>query len=126
MLKVRYFPLALSILLGVGCATSPPPDTHTHSQTHEQIESYEHEEHQHRADDPERVELNRRYDAAWAEWRGELFGLEIKRGMVVADIGAGKGELTFLVAEKVGPEGLVYTNEIERLVLFVLTAEAHE
>jgi ubiquinone/menaquinone biosynthesis C-methylase UbiE len=113
MLKSSCLYLALSILLGVGCATTQPPGTHTHAQTHEQVESCEHEEHGDWINNPELLELNRKYDTAWAEWQGELFGLDIERGMIVADIGAGKGELTLLVAEKVGPKGLVYTNEID-------------
>ena len=39
--------------------------------------------------------------------------LALKRGMVVADVGAGKGELTFALAAEVGPTGRVYSTEID-------------
>ena len=124
MVKSGYLHLALSILIGAGCAGNPPADTHTHAQTHEQIEFSKHEEHKDRMNDPEGIERNRRYDAAWAAWQEELFDLDIEPGMVVADIGAGKGELTLLVAEKVGPEGLVYTTEIDEKKLDAIDDKA--
>ncbi|MBZ5497039.1 MAG: methyltransferase domain-containing protein [Acidobacteriia bacterium] len=40
--------------------------------------------------------------------------LDIKAGMTVADVGAGRGELAFLLVHEVGPEGEVYANEISR------------
>jgi len=40
--------------------------------------------------------------------------LEIQPGMTVADVGAGRGDLAMLMAEKVGSKGLVYANEISR------------
>src|SRR5580693_2711762 len=39
--------------------------------------------------------------------------LELKPGMVVADIGAGSGYYSVLMAKKVGPTGKVYANDIQ-------------
>jgi ubiquinone/menaquinone biosynthesis C-methylase UbiE len=39
--------------------------------------------------------------------------LALKEGMVVADVGAGKGELTFAVAREVGSKGRVFATEID-------------
>jgi ubiquinone/menaquinone biosynthesis C-methylase UbiE len=47
-----------------------------------------------------------------------------KEGTVVADIGAGDGTYSFLVAEKVGPSGRVYATEIDKSKLKSLGAEA--
>ncbi len=108
-------------LITVPVGADQPADTHNQSHSHDQEktlaqepqETCGHDEHQHKTADPALLEANRRYDAAWAKWRGEFFGVAIERGMVVADLGAGAGELTMLVADKVGPEGLVYANEID-------------
>jgi ubiquinone/menaquinone biosynthesis C-methylase UbiE len=47
-----------------------------------------------------------------------------KAGTVVADIGAGDGTYSFVAAEKVGPSGRVYANEIDAGKLKSLKAEA--
>ena len=39
--------------------------------------------------------------------------LTLEPGRVVADVGAGKGELTFALAREVGPNGRVFSTEIE-------------
>jgi ubiquinone/menaquinone biosynthesis C-methylase UbiE len=52
-----------------------------------------------RADGPERLRLRQ--------------ALSLKTGMVVADVGAGKGELTFALAAEVGPSGRVFSTEID-------------
>ena len=39
--------------------------------------------------------------------------LALKEGMVVADVGAGKGELTLAVAREVGSKGHVFSTEID-------------
>jgi len=39
--------------------------------------------------------------------------LGLKAGMVMADVGAGKGELTFVLAGEVGPSGRVFSTEID-------------
>ncbi len=40
--------------------------------------------------------------------------LDIRPGMAVADVGAGRGDFAFLMAPRVGAEGHVYANEISR------------
>ena len=50
--------------------------------------------------------------------------LELKPGMVVADIGAGTGLFTRLMAEKVGPEGKVYAVDIAPEFLAHIAADA--
>lgn len=47
--------------------------------------------------------------------------LELKPGMVIADIGAGSGYFTWRMAEKVGPNGLVYAVDIQKEMLDVLS-----
>lgn len=42
-----------------------------------------------------------------------LNALNIRRGSTVADIGAGVGYLTWRLAERVGPQGKVYANDIQ-------------
>ena len=39
--------------------------------------------------------------------------LELKEGMIVADVGAGRGNFSIKMARIVGPEGHVYANEID-------------
>ena len=39
--------------------------------------------------------------------------LALKAGMVVADVGAGKGELTLTLASEVGPGGRVFSTEVD-------------
>ena len=39
--------------------------------------------------------------------------LALKEGMVLADVGAGKGELTAALAREVGPKGRVFATEID-------------
>jgi ubiquinone/menaquinone biosynthesis C-methylase UbiE len=50
-----------------------------------------------------------------------LDALEIKRGAVVADIGAGVGYYTWRLAERVGPQGVVYGEDIQKEMLDGLT-----
>lgn len=40
--------------------------------------------------------------------------LDFRPGMAVADVGAGRGDLAMIIAERVGAEGHVYANEISR------------
>lgn len=47
-------------------------------------------------------------------YRAAITGLmQIKPGMKVGEVGAGSGYLARFIAEKVGPEGHVYANELE-------------
>jgi len=49
-----------------------------------------------------------------------LNAIEIARGSVVADIGAGAGYFTWRLAERVGPTGRVYANDIQPAMLELL------
>jgi ubiquinone/menaquinone biosynthesis C-methylase UbiE len=46
--------------------------------------------------------------------------LALKQGMVVADVGAGKGELTLTIAREVGSKGHVFSTEIDAARLRLL------
>ena len=74
------------------------------------------EEHKHHSERSREVEeANKAYDKAWIEWQKEFAASEyFLPGMVVGEIGAGKGELTALIAQRVGPKGHVYSNEIDK------------
>jgi ubiquinone/menaquinone biosynthesis C-methylase UbiE len=53
-----------------------------------------------------------------------LEALNIKRGMVVADVGAGIGYMSFKMAKLVGPSGKVYANDVQPEMLEKLRARA--
>ncbi len=55
-----------------------------------------------------------------------LEALELRPGMVVADVGAGPGFFTLPVASKVGPGGLVYALDVEPTMLERLRERAAE
>jgi ubiquinone/menaquinone biosynthesis C-methylase UbiE len=55
-----------------------------------------------------------------------LAALGIKRGMVVADVGAGSGFMSFKMAKLVGPSGKVYANDIQPEMLEILRTRARE
>lgn len=46
--------------------------------------------------------------------------LDLKEGMTVADIGAGIGQFSFLIAERVGPKGKVYAEDIDEGMIGML------
>jgi SAM-dependent methyltransferase len=46
--------------------------------------------------------------------------LGVKEGMVIADIGAGEGYFTFRLARRIGQNGLVYANEINKEITTIL------
>lgn len=52
-----------------------------------------------------------------------LQALELKPGMVVADIGAGSGYFSWRMAQKVGPTGKVYAEDIQQEMLDLLAAQ---
>jgi ubiquinone/menaquinone biosynthesis C-methylase UbiE len=52
--------------------------------------------------------------------RKMLVALDLKPGMVVADIGAGTGYHTFRIAQKVGPTGKVYAVDIQKEMLDII------
>jgi ubiquinone/menaquinone biosynthesis C-methylase UbiE len=53
-----------------------------------------------------------------------LQGLKLKPGMVVADVGAGSGYLSFPMAKQVGPTGKVYAEEIQQDMLDIVVAKS--
>ena len=53
-----------------------------------------------------------------------LQALGIRRGMVVADVGAGSGVMTFKMAKLVGPPGKVYAEDIQPAMLDILHERA--
>jgi ubiquinone/menaquinone biosynthesis C-methylase UbiE len=61
-------------------------------------------------------------------YRAAMSGLmQIKPGMKVGEVGAGSGYLARYIAEKVGPEGHVYANELEdKMVVYMRERAAKE
>src|SRR5438270_13636806 len=55
-----------------------------------------------------------------------LDALAIPKGAVVADIGAGVGYFTWRLAERVGPSGKVYANDIQPEMLAMLRKNMEE
>ncbi len=53
-----------------------------------------------------------------------LEAIGIRRGMVVADVGAGSGVMTFKMAKLVGPSGKVYAVDIQPEMLEILQSRA--
>jgi SAM-dependent methyltransferase len=54
------------------------------------------------------------------EPKGAIEALKIPKGAIVADIGAGSGYMTVLLARQVGPAGKVYANDIQVRMLDLL------
>jgi ubiquinone/menaquinone biosynthesis C-methylase UbiE len=52
--------------------------------------------------------------------------LKLKAGMTVADIGAGSGYLSFMMAKPVGPSGKVYAEDIQPEMLDIVRKKAAE
>ncbi len=52
----------------------------------------------------------------------ERFG--IKEGMVISDFGSGAGYFTIILAEKTGPEGIVYALDVQEMALDNVRARA--
>lgn len=55
-----------------------------------------------------------------------LDALEITPGMTVADVGAGVGYHSLKLAERVGPEGLVYASDLQPQMLWTLIDRAEQ
>jgi len=53
-----------------------------------------------------------------------LEAIKIRRGMVVADVGAGSGFMSFKMAKLVGPPGKVYANDIQPEMLGLIKERA--
>lgn len=68
------------------------------------------------------------------EWEGEYFkrqppdkilpAIGIKPGMVIGEIGAGRGRMTVYMAREVGPSGKIYANDIDEKALAYLEGRA--
>ena len=54
---------------------------------------------------------------AWQKPDQVMDSLQIAEGSVVADLGAGGGWFTIRLARRVGPNGLVYAEDIQRLMI---------
>ncbi|MCX6953932.1 MAG: methyltransferase domain-containing protein, partial [Verrucomicrobia bacterium] len=52
-----------------------------------------------------------------------LAALNLKPGMVVADVGAGSGYFSWRMAQKVGPTGKIFANDIQQEMLDILMAQ---
>jgi ubiquinone/menaquinone biosynthesis C-methylase UbiE len=115
----------LMILCTAGVPDSLLSEQYDTGRSQNHHESSEHDEHHHHSpNNPKRIEANRRYDKAWRKWQEQLFGIKIEEGMVVADIGAGEGDLVMHVAKRVGPDGFVYANEIDLEKLYTIGRKA--
>ena len=55
-----------------------------------------------------------------------LGAINVKPGMVIADVGAGPGFLTIPAAQKLGPNGKVYAIDVEPSMLKEVARRAHE
>ena len=55
-----------------------------------------------------------------------LDSIGVKSGMVIGEVGAGDGYLTFKLARKVGPSGKIYANDINESALNRLSKKAAE
>jgi ubiquinone/menaquinone biosynthesis C-methylase UbiE len=54
-----------------------------------------------------------------------LDALQLKPGMVVADVGAGVGYHSLMMAQRVGPKGLVYATDVQPQMLRMLRTRAN-
>jgi len=52
--------------------------------------------------------------------------LDLKPGMQIADIGAGSGYLSFLMAKPILPKGVVYAEDIQQEMLDIVTKKANQ
>lgn len=52
--------------------------------------------------------------------------LDVKPGMVIADVGAGEGYFTFRLAQRVGEYGKIYANDIDKDKLSVIQKRCEE
>jgi precorrin-6B methylase 2 len=70
--------------------------------------------------------LNRPEREAEENPEGALDALNLKPGMVVADVGAGTGYMSLRLARRVGPTGKVYANDLQPEMLRRLRANAQK
>ena len=63
--------------------------------------------------------------AAWQKPDQIMDSLHIAEGSRVADIGAGAGWFTIRLARRVGPNGVVYAQDVERLMIEAIRRRVH-
>jgi predicted methyltransferase len=80
------------------------------------------QEHQHQElSSDELARLNAEWDQQYADYQRKLAGSsEVQPGMIVADLGAGRGGLTAELSRAVGPAGQVYANDIDPRMIAAL------
>ena len=91
--------------------------------------NYQEQEHQHKHQDLDLYELQRiRYTDRmyWQMPNRVLDELNITPGMTIADVGAGIGYFTFILAKRIGEEGKVYASDIDRAALAILDERRKE
>lgn len=81
------------------------------------IESIQAQTHEHA---PMSYEIRHRGRIYWQMPRRVIEEIGVREGMQVADIACGDGYFTLLLAEKVGPVGHVYAEDIDRNALRIL------
>ena len=61
---------------------------------------------------------------SWQQPEKVLDALGVKPGMTIGEVGAGNGYFTFKMAQRVGPTGLIYANDIDQAALRSIEAGA--
>ena len=72
---------------------------------------------------PSAAELDR---DSWQQPEKVMDSIGVKAGMTVGEVGAGNGYFTFKLAQRVGPDGLIYANDIDPNALRNLQAGARQ
>ncbi len=77
--------------------------------------------------------LNLMFNCGFAEDRDKwqqpdriIDTLGVRQGMVIGEVGAGEGYFTFKLAQRVGPSGHIYANDIAQRVLDRINTECRE
>ena len=54
------------------------------------------------------------YRDKWQQPQRIMDSIAVKRGMTIGEAGAGEGYFTLKLAERIGPDGIVYANDIDK------------